>query len=255
MAYQAMGGDVLTGEVRLSFVHLLQAYAPEGGQDKKYSVTVLVPKTDTQTVADIQRAIEYAKKQGLEKKWNGVMPAVVNIPVYDGDGVRPNGEAFGEECKGHYVFTASVAEDKGAPEVVDMNGAPIRNATQIYSGMYARVFVTFFPYAAVGKKGIGCGLGPVQKTRDGEALSGHTPSAASVFGAPAGSAANVFGGAPAAQPQPAYPQGQGSMNTPQGMPAAAPSVAAQGGFMPLPTAEVDPITGLPLDDGLPFPGV
>lgn len=253
MAYQATGGDVLTGEVRLSFVHLLQAYMPEGGQEKKYSVTILVPKTDTQTVAEIRRAIEYAKKQGVEKKWNGVMPAVVSIPVYDGDGVRPNGEAFGEECKGHYVFTASSNEDKGAPEIVDMNGVLIHNASQIYSGMYARVFVTFYPYAVAGKKGIGCGLGPVQKTRDGEALSGHTPSAASVFGAPAGSAANVFGGAPVAQAQPTYQQG--FMNVPQGIPTSSPSVAAQGGFMPLPTAEIDPITGLPVDDGLPFPGM
>lgn len=243
MAFTATNGDVLTGEVRFSFVHLLQAYAMQEGQEKKYSVTILVPKTDTKTVADIQRAIDYAKKQGVDKKWNGVMPRVVNIPVYDGDGVRPNGEPFGDECKGHYVFTASSNEDKGSPEIVDANGAPIRNASQIYSGMYGRVFVTFYPYSVAGKKGIGCGLGPVQKTRDGEALSGHTPSAASVFGAPAGSAANVFGGAaPVQQP------GAGFMNVPQGIPAGA-----NEGFMNIPDgAAVDPITGLPMDDALPF---
>jgi hypothetical protein len=46
--------------------------------------------------------------------------------------------------------------------------------------------------------GISAGLGPVQKVRDGEPLGGGQPaSAASVFGAPQGSAANVFGGAEA----------------------------------------------------------
>lgn len=203
----SMNGDVLTNEVRFSFVHLMRPQQIEG-QDPKYSVTVLVPKTDTATVAEIQRAINWATQQGVEKKWGGVKPARVATPVYDGDGVRPNGEAFGAECKGHWVFTASVKVDKGAPEIVDANGMPITSESQIYSGMYGRVFVTFFAYNQAGKKGVGCYLGPVQKTRDGDALAGRTPSAASVFGAPAGSAASVFGQpAPAAQPAAPAPTG------------------------------------------------
>lgn len=52
---------VTTGEVRLSYVHLFKPYANEPGQEEKYSVTVLVPKTDVNTMARINAAIEAAK--------------------------------------------------------------------------------------------------------------------------------------------------------------------------------------------------
>ena len=68
------------------------------------------------------------------------------------------------------------------------------NQSEVYSGMYGRVNVNFFPYAFGGKKGIGCGLGPVQKLEDGETLSGGHVSAAQAFGAPqAASAAPASG--------------------------------------------------------------
>lgn len=104
------------------------------------------------------------------------------MPVYDGDGVRPSdGMAFGPECKGHWVFTASAKADY-PPEIVDKMGNPIINQSEVYSGMYGRVNVSFYPYAFGGKKGIGCGLGPVQKLRDGDSLGGSAPSAAQAFG-------------------------------------------------------------------------
>ena len=111
--------------------------------------------------------------------------------------------AFGPECKGHWVFTASAKADY-PPEVVDTQGNPIINQSEVYSGMYARVNVTFFPYAFGGKKGIGCGLGPVQKRRDGESLGGSAPSAAQAFGAP--------------QPSNTQPQQQTAVNPITGMP-------------------------------------
>ena len=164
--------NVTTGKVRLSYVHLFKPYAAMQGQEEKYSVTILVPKSDTDTMARINAAIEAAKQKGISEKWNGVCPPIVPTPVYDGDGVRPSdGMPFGDECKGHWVFTASAKIDY-PPEVVDRMGNPIINQSEVYSGMYGRVNVNFFPYAFGGKKGIGCGLGPVQKLEDGEALSG-----------------------------------------------------------------------------------
>ena len=149
---------------------VFKPYAAQPGQEERYSVTVLVPKTDTDTMARINAAIEAAKQRGVSDKWNGVCPPIVPTPVYDGDGVRPSdGMPFGEECKGHWVFTAGAKVDY-PPEVVDRMGNPIINQSEVYSGMYGRVNVTFYPYMFGGKKGIGCGLGPVQKLRDGEAL-------------------------------------------------------------------------------------
>ena len=89
-----------------------------------------------------------------------------------------------------WVFTASSKQDRPI-EVVDRNNNKILDPTQIYSGIIANVFVQFFPYAYQGKKGIGCGLGPVQKVADGESLGGGAPSAASVFGSAAAPAQNI----------------------------------------------------------------
>lgn len=207
--------NVTTGEARLSYAHLFKPYAYQPGQEEKYQVTVLVPKTDTATMGRINAAIEAAKQKGINDKWNGQCPPILNTPVYDGDGVRPSdGLPFGAECKGHWVFTAS-AKAEYPPEVVDKMGNPIINQSEVYSGMYGRVNVTFFPYMFGGKKGIGCGLGPVQKLRDGEALGGSMPSAAQAFGTP-----------PAAAP------------AQQGYNAAAPSASGQ-------NTGINPITGMP----------
>lgn len=177
--------NVTTNEVRFSYVHLFKPHAAVQGQEEKYSTTILVPKSDLDTKARIDAAIEAAKQRGATEKWNGIVPPVVPTPIYDGDGVRPSdGQAFGPECKGHWVFTASAKADY-PPEIVDKYGNPIINQSDIYSGMYGRVNVTFFPYSYGGKKGIGCGLGPVQKTKDGDALGGGRVSAASAFGTPA----------------------------------------------------------------------
>lgn len=175
--------NVTTGEVRLSYVHLFKPYAFQPGQEEKFSCTILIPKSDTETMARINNAIAAATEKGVSDKWNGVRPPVIPNPVYDGDGVRPSdGMAFGPECRDHYVLTASAKADY-PPEVVDAQLNPVINQSEIYSGIYARVNISFFPYAFGGKKGIGCGLGPVQKTRDGEPLGGSAPKASQVFGA------------------------------------------------------------------------
>ena len=222
--------NVTTGEVRLSYVHLFKPYAAGQGQEEKYSCTVLVPKTDTATMGRIRSAIEAAKQKGVSDKWNGVCPPRVPTPVYDGDGVRPSdGMAFGPECKGCWVFTASAKADY-PPEVVDANGSPVLNQSEIYSGIYAFVNVTFFPYAFGGKKGIGCGLGPVMKRRDGEPLGGGRMSAAQAFGALPASPASAAPPVSAAALPAAGPYGF----TPPATGAASPGMGA-----------VNPITGLP----------
>ena len=190
---------VTTGKVRLSFVHLFKPYAFQPGQEEKFSTTILVPKSDTETKAKIDAAMSAAIEKGIKDNWNGVRPPILNTPVYDGDGTRPSdGMPFGDECKGHWVFTASSKVDY-PPEIVDVSGNRIISPSEIYSGIYARVHVNFYPYAFGGKKGIGVGLGPVQKVSDGEPLGGGAVSASAVFGAPA---QNNVGQAPVQQYDP-----------------------------------------------------
>jgi hypothetical protein len=230
--------EVVTGKVRLSYVHLFTPYASHQGGEAKYSTTILIPKTDIATKQRIDAAINAAIQEGVSSKWNGVRPPVIAVPVYDGDGVRPSdGMPFGEECKGHWVFTAS---SKQAPEIVDLSMNRILNQTEIYSGIYARVSVRFFPYASNGKKGIGCGLGPVQKIEDGEPLGGRV-SAATAFGDNL-----TWQNARSAQ-GPVYPQQP--MYSPQ-----APQLPTYG--QPMQSAnlqqlvQIDPITGAPISGGV-----
>jgi hypothetical protein len=195
-----MAGEtsVSTNEVRLSYVHLFKPEAPVPGGEEKYSVTVLVPKTDVITKQRIDAAIAQAKMQGKEGKWGGIIPPIVAEPIHDGDGVRPSdGMEYGPECKGHWVFSARCGKDR-KPEIVDSMGQPIIDPTEVYSGMYGRVYVTFYPYNFNGKKGIGCSLGPVMKTRDGEVLGGGSISAASAFGVQPPAAVDPITGLPIA---------------------------------------------------------
>ena len=169
--YQNDPMKVLTGEVRLSYCSLTTPRAAKQGGEPKYSVTLLIPKTDNATKADIDAAINAAAQEALTKVWNGARPPVVKVPIHDGDGVRPSGVPFGDECKGHWVLTAST---KNKPQVVGIDNINCELApSDIYSGMYGRVTVRFFGYSNSGNKGIGCGLGNVLKTRDGEPLSGQ----------------------------------------------------------------------------------
>ncbi|TGE36866.1 DUF2815 family protein [Desulfosporosinus fructosivorans] len=274
---QASPTSLTTGQVRLSYVHLFKAYANQPNQEPKFSVTVLLPKSDFATKQKIDAAINAAIQVGVSAKWNGVRPAQVPNPIYDGDGYRQNGELFAPECRGHWVFTAS---SKQQQPIVDMNVNPILEQSEVYSGIYARLNINFFPYFNSGKKGIGCGLGPVQKLADGEPL-GNQMTAESAFGAGAGYAPPVQQQyqQPAQQPQYApqpqqlgqtytQPQQQYSQPVPtiQPQPRYGRQPQQQYGQQPqqqtqpqygqqpqqqqyAPQVQYDPITGLPLPVG------
>lgn len=156
---------VITGKVRLSYAHLFEPYGMDG-QEAKYSVSVIIPKTDTETLKAIKEATELAKKNGVSK-WNGKVPANLKTPLRDGDTERPDDEAYA----GCYFLNAS---SKNKPGVVDQNVQPILDATEVYSGCYARVSINFYAFNASGNKGIAAGLGNVQKLEDGEPLGGFT---------------------------------------------------------------------------------
>jgi len=224
---------ITTGEVRLSYINVFTPQTRPGSTDAKYSVTVLVPKSDTACKAAIDAAIAAAIEQGVTKCWNGVKPPAPAICVHDGDGVRPSdGQPYGPECKGCWVFTAS---SKNAPTVVDASIQPILDQREVYSGIWGRVNVSFFPYNNNGKKGIGCGLNHVQKLRDGEPLVDRV-SADEAFGAPAAPAAPLYPQAPA---YPAYGQ--------QAAPAASMYPQQQAAYHQQPAGgtNINPFTGLP----------
>ena len=253
--YQNDPMKVLTGECRLSYCNLTTPRAAQQGGEPKYSVTLLIPKTDVATKADIDAAIQAAANEALSKVWNGARPPQLRVSIYDGDGVRPSGVPFGDECKGHWVMTAST---KNKPQVVGIDNINCELApSDIYSGMYARVTIRFFGYSNSGNKGIGCGLGNVMKTRDGEALAGSAsasvdfagvgaaPAAAPAYGVnPTAPAAPAYGVNPAAPAAPAYGVNPAAPAAPAYQPPAPGPAAAT---PPWNTASgVNPITGQPM---------
>lgn len=171
--YQNIATKCLTGEVRLSYAHLCEPYSSNGGEPK-YSVTLLIPKTDTATYNDLSNALSAAYELGVVNKWKGNRPQMRYPVIYDGDGVRPSGEPFGEECKGCWVLTASCKATQ-KPQCVHISNVHAELLpSDVYSGMYARVTVNFFAYDSNGNRGVGCGLGNICKTRDGEPLGGRS---------------------------------------------------------------------------------
>ena len=73
------------------------------------------------------------------------------------------------------------ANSTTAPQIVDRAVKPILDRGEVYSGCYARVSLNFYAFNSNGNKGIACGLGNIQKIRDGESLGGKT-SATDDFG-------------------------------------------------------------------------
>ncbi len=238
--------NVTTDRARLSYANLFKPYQRPGtNQEPKYSTTILLPKSDVNTKQRIDAAVQAAIAEGVSSKWGGVRPPQLHIPIHDGDGARPSdGMPFGDECKGHWVFTASSNRQQA---VVDINVNPIIDQSEVYSGMYARVNVNFFPYNSNGRKGIGCGLGPVQKIADGEPLGG-TITAEQAFGAPAAPAQQYQ--APAQQQYAPPAQQSVHPNVPPASyrpPVQQPTQAAPQQQQPV---QYDPITGAPINGGV-----
>lgn len=160
-----MGTKVVI-KARFSYVHVWEPKAFQEGLEKKYSVSLLVPKTDTETIAKIKKAIE-AEYAGVVAKLGGKKPNKWFNPLRDGDEDRSDDENYA----GHYYIGASC---KTKPGVVDMNKKPIADQDDFYSGCYGYASVSFYPFSVPGNSGVACGLNNVMKTKDGESLGGRS---------------------------------------------------------------------------------
>ena len=153
---------------RFSYLH---CWEPDSvnGSEPKYSVSAIIPKSDTKTVNAIKAAIAHAKKDSVSK-WGGKVPGNLKLPLRDGDIDRPDDEAYA----GCYFFNAN---SRQAPQVVDSKVQPILDQSEVYSGCYGKISVTFYGYNSNGNRGIAAGLGNIQKLKDGESLGGRTSAA------------------------------------------------------------------------------
>ena len=132
---------VITGpNTRWSYCNVWQPKSINGGTPK-YSVSLIIPKSDTVTINKIKAAIEAAYKEGEAKlKGNGrSVPAlsVLKTPLRDGDAERPDDEAYANA----YFVNANSAT---APGIVDADRQPILDTSEVYSGVYGRASINFY---------------------------------------------------------------------------------------------------------------
>lgn len=162
---------VVTGKVRFSFVNVFEPRAFGENQVPKYSVMLLIPKSDIKTIEKINNAIQVAAKNALHTKFGGKAPTILSTTFKDADvDTDQDGEVFKDKwpyTAGHYIINVS---SKNQPQVVDKNLNPILNPVELYSGCYGRASINFFAYNNTGKKGVSAGLNNLQKLEDGEPL-------------------------------------------------------------------------------------
>ena len=161
---------VITGkDTRWSYCNVWDAKSINGGTPK-FSVSLIIPKSDEATVRKIKAAIDAAYHDGESKlRGNGktVPPRVASKnPLRDGDTERPDDPAY----KNAYFVNANSAT---APGVVDADCNPILTRSEVYSGVYGRASISFYAFNSNGNRGIACGLNNLQKIRDGEPLGGR----------------------------------------------------------------------------------
>jgi hypothetical protein len=154
---------IITG--RFSYANIWEAKSINGS-DPKYSISLIIPKSDKKTVAAVQKAIEEAKKEGISK-FGGKIPTNLKTPLRDGDIDRPDDPSY----ENSYFINAN---SKDAPQIVDAKVQPILDRSEVYSGCYGKVSVTFYAFSINGNRGIAAGLNNIQKLGDGEPLGGRS---------------------------------------------------------------------------------
>lgn len=164
-----------TGKIRFSYPNVFTPRAA-AGQAEKYSVTALIPKGDRVTIDKIKMIIKEIYEEEKNRKFKGLRLEEIQTPLHDGDGRKPKGGAYGEECKGCMVLSTSC---KNKPGVVgpdrgpDGKYLPCTDQTKVYAGCYGRLNLNFYAYDVSGNKGIAAGLNGVCTLGYGDPIDGR----------------------------------------------------------------------------------
>jgi len=158
---------VVTEKVRFSYCNVWEPKSINGGE-AKYSVSLIIDKSDKKTLSMIKEAMEEAEEAGVAKygsKFNS--GSGFKRPLRDGNIDRPDDPAY-KDC--YFININS----KEPPHVVDKRVRPITDRSEFYSGCYGRASFTIYPFSASGNKGLACYLANLQKLDDGEPLGGKS---------------------------------------------------------------------------------
>jgi hypothetical protein len=169
---------VMIGEVRFSYVHLFAPDQIDDSSEPKYSVSLIIPKSNKRLINDIKAAIDIALENGVSSKFGGKKPTGWKSPLRDGDLDRPDDNAYANS----FFINASSRMKPGVvkrDKVLGKNAlVQITDEEEVYSGCYGYASVNFFAFNTAGNKGVAAGLNNVLKTRDGDYLGGRVSAEA-----------------------------------------------------------------------------
>ena len=162
--------SVRLGELRFSYVNVFAPRKNEDGTDGKYSVQLLIPKSDAQAKKLIDAAVEAAKQAGVSAKWNGKMPPAskIHLPLRDGDEEHPDEDVY----EGMWFMNTSSSQKPGVRVLENGQMSEALDSDDFYSGCWGAAVINFFAYNTSGNVGISAGLNNVIKTRDDDRLGG-----------------------------------------------------------------------------------
>lgn len=175
-----MSDAIMTGwDTRFSYVNVIEPKGINGGKEK-YSVSLIIPKSNALIVKRIKNAIRETYEENKNKlKGNSksipTLEEVTEGVLHDGDVKRDGDPAYenayyinAKNDRKPQLFTKG--KEKGHPE-------ELMDPAEIYSGCYGRALIQFFAYNTSGGRGIACSLVALQKGKDGEPLGSFIDAA------------------------------------------------------------------------------
>ena len=169
MAKLKSKNQIITNAVRCSYVNLFEAGKPGEMNEGKYSVSLIIPKSDVDTLKVIREAITNVFKENETSKLKGVTFDKARSILHDGDIERPEDENY---ANSFYLNAKSTRK----PVIWNQKGEIITDANEFYSGVWAMADLTFYAYDAKANKGISVSINAAKKIKDDEVLAGATVS-------------------------------------------------------------------------------
>ncbi len=157
-------------KTKFSYLNVNEPKVPIGGGTPKYSVSLILPKSAVETIAQIRAAIRAAYENGKNvlKGNSSYLPPLEELktPLRDGDKERPDDPAY----KDSWFLNAS---SRTKPGLVGPDANDLLDPAEWYSGIIGRASINFYPFNTSGNRGIACGLNNLQKLKDGTPLGGR----------------------------------------------------------------------------------
>jgi hypothetical protein len=185
------GTTVTTGVARASYAHVFEPQPernPKPGAKPKYSISLLIPKSDKATLNMLVQAMKEAGEAKFGPKFMDDYKAKgskYKKAIRDGDSERDD-----PAYAGHYFVNC---RSNQRPIILARDArTPITNPADFRSGDYCRATINAFAYDNE-SKGVSFGLIHLQKVESGEPLGATGPAPESVYDAIPGGDAPAAG--------------------------------------------------------------